>query len=412
MLDEPCLGMLVGDASEGDSLVGEYLAEVLFERLLRVIQDAEDLSLVAESKVQHAPAQETVDGSLLYLLLQDGGVPCAGILEAEFPCDLATHEVFYLDAVLGAGIQGGVYKVPVPGGVRLFGPEQFGADLEHIAVAQSVLYLVIDFLLAVPQGEPADGHGVFFGVAAVVGNLYCEVGLLLFPARVFHAALVQGFGACDGNIILLPDGHPENLGIQGVAAVDAYTAGRNHVVLALTDFKMQVGVPDSGTPGEGQRVALLVGEARFQDDVVALFAVLFRENETVQLAEAALVGKNPGLSAFALVEHDLAIEEGGNPHFFYLAIFGSVDDPALFHEGGVVYAGVVAGAAVLTEGRSEVGIFLERRIDGLCGKADARKAKERNNDVGYAHGGKINNLHIYYKVIHVNFSILSIFFRR
>ena len=272
--------------------------------------------------------------------------------------------------------------MPVPGGVSFFGPEQFCADLEHVAVAQGVLDLVVDLFLAVPQGEPADGHGVFFGVAAVVGDLYREIGLLLFPARVLYASLVQGFGACDGKVVFLPDGHAENLGVQGVAAVDAYAAGRNHVVLALADFKMQVGVADSGTPGECQGVALLIGNARFQDDVIALFAVLFRENETVQLAETALVGKNPGLAAFALVEHDLAVEEGGDPHFFYLAVFGRVDDPALFHEGGVVHTGVVAGAAVLAEGGGEVGVFLEGGIDGLCGSCEACRSGDRKAQGG------------------------------
>lgn len=264
--------------------------------------------------------------------------------------------------------------MPVPGGVRLFGPQQFRADFQHVAVGQGVLDFFVGLLFALPQGEPADRHGVLLGVAAVVGNLYRQVGLFLFPARVFHTALVQGFGAGDGHVVFLPHGHAENLRVQGVAAIDSVSAGRNHVVLALADFQVQVWVPDAGATGKCQGVALLVGSVRFQDDVVALFAELLCDIEAVQLAETALVGKDPGLAAFALEEHHLAVKEGGDPDFFDLAVFGSVDDPALFHEGGVVHAGVVAGAAVLAEGGGEVGVFLERGIERICGSSEVHKS--------------------------------------
>ena len=272
--------------------------------------------------------------------------------------------------------------MPVPGGVRLLGPQQLRTDFQHVAVGQGVLDFFIGLFFALPQGEPADGHGVLLGVAAVVGNLYCKVGLLLFPARVFYAALVQRFGACDGKVVFLPDGYSENLGIQGVAAVDSVLARRNHIVLALANFQVQVGVTDAGASGKCQGVALLVGNVRLQDDVVAFFAVLLRENEAVQLAETALVGKDPGLSAFAFIKHDFAIEEGGNPHFFYFTVFGSVDDPAFFHEGGVVHAGVVAGTAVLAKRGGEVGVFLEGGIDRSCGSCEACRSGDRKAEGG------------------------------
>ena len=387
MPDEPGLGELLDDFPESDSLVGERFAQVLVEGVPGTVLHREFLALVAEGEVQHATAHKAVQGRFLHLLLQYGGVCRAGVLEGEFPGNLFAHHVFYFYSVLGACLQGGIHKVPVPGGVCLFCPQQFRADFQHVAVGQGVLDFFVGLLFALPQSEPADRHGIFFGMAAVVGNLYRQVGLLLFPARVFHAALVQGFGTSDGHVVFLPDCHAENLGIQGVTAIDSVSARRNHVVLALADFQVQVGVPDAGTTGKCQGVALLVGSVRFQGDVVALFAELLCDIEAVQLAETALVGKDPGLAAFALEEHHLAVKEGGDPDFFDLAVFGSVDDPTLFHKGGVVHAGVVAGAAVLAEGGGEVGVFLEGGIDGLCGSCEAcrsgnRKAQGGENVLG------------------------------
>ena len=130
---------------------------------------------------------------------------------------------------------------------------------------------------------------------------------------------------------------------------------------------MQVRVADSGTAREGERVALVEFRARLDDDVVLLGGILLGFHQVVEPAKAALVRERPGLAAFALEQHELAVAEGGNSEFFDLAVFGGVHHPAFFHVGGIVKAGVVAGAAVFAKAGSQVGVTVEGVVRGACG---------------------------------------------
>ena len=124
-------------------------------------------------------------------------------------------------------------------------------------------------------------------------------------------------------------------------------------------------VTDSGAAREGQRVAFLVACPRFDDDIVLLGGILLLDNLVVQFAEAALVCESPGLAALALEEHQLSVVEGRYAKLDYLAVFGSVDRPALFHLGGIIETGVVTGSAVFSETRSQIGVAFKRTVGRL-----------------------------------------------
>ena len=146
--------------------------------------------------------------------------------------------------------------MPVACGIGFFCPKKLIADIDHLFIAEVVHDFAVNFIVIAPQLESADGHRIFLGFAAIVGDLDGHGQVKFVLDGRFGAAVAESVVGCEGKFVSLPNGNSENLRCDGVEAFDAELAGRSDVVFAQADFKMQMRIPDSRASRECERVAL------------------------------------------------------------------------------------------------------------------------------------------------------------
>ena len=116
------------DFPEEGELVGERLAEVRAESVAVLVADRERVARVAAAKVESRSREVGDERRLLEVLLCEVGVALAARADGEFFRGDVACVVFDLDAVFGLRREGNIDEVPVAGGVRLFGPQEFVTD--------------------------------------------------------------------------------------------------------------------------------------------------------------------------------------------------------------------------------------------------------------------------------------------
>ena len=200
----------------------------------------------------------------------DFPVILAGLMEVEFALDDVSAKVFDFEPVCGDGTKLCVNVMPVACSVGFFGPKKLVADIDHLFIAEGIHNFAVNFFVVAPHFQTADGHWVFLGLTAIVGNLdgHGQVKLV-FDGR-FNAAVTERVVCSEGKFVALPYGNSENLRCDGVEAFDAELTWRSDVVFVQADFKMQMGISDAGTSRECECVAFAESGVGLDGNIVTV----------------------------------------------------------------------------------------------------------------------------------------------